>query len=312
MYSMHMEPTSKMNDECVLKLAMAMTSGLQVDADGNGPLHHAVMRRNLKHVRVLLEDIGENLYMKNKAGLTPAGLAGKEEWAEGVLFFAELQEKHFNEALQGALRYSKGEFADQLLEEHPEVKDPSGELFALACQMNGSVKLKEKVAKKLIPGTDPNAVVRRRIIYYPLVMCASEVSTELAEALIDAGADVNKPVKLSQENKKDYMIFTLTYKYLGYDCSNGLKYNFLNIKSLDFNIVDDKGNTYIFYVCRYEDYLINKDINFNHRNNKNQLFWEYKYGLDKNKIYSFCRKLVEQGKLLPENCPPKPSRCCIM
>lgn len=70
-------------------LLVKVINTLKVDEHGNGALHHAVQRRNLKLVRLLVVDIGEDPCLQNKEGIDCVESAIQLDWLEGLKFFME-------------------------------------------------------------------------------------------------------------------------------------------------------------------------------------------------------------------------------
>lgn len=96
--------------------------------------------------------------------------------------------------------------------------------------------------------------------------------------------------------------------------------NILEVSSLNINIKDNEGNNLAFLLSGtefqyYYHYYI--ELNFNHRNKNQKLFWEVLTIENSINHHLCCNNysihfLIDKGRLLPENGPPKRSRCCIM
>lgn len=68
----------------------------ECDDDGNTPLHNAVQENNMDAIRILVDDMGVDLTLRNKAGKTPLHIAVDLESEHILSYFKEVLEDRMN------------------------------------------------------------------------------------------------------------------------------------------------------------------------------------------------------------------------
>ena len=68
----------------------------ECDDDGNTPLHNAVQENNMDAIRILVEEMGVDLTLRNKAGKTPLHIAVDLESEHILSYFKEVLEDRMN------------------------------------------------------------------------------------------------------------------------------------------------------------------------------------------------------------------------
>lgn len=104
-----------------VNMLATVLDSLKVDERGNSALHHAVQRKNLKLVRMLVVEVGENPCLQNKAGVDCVETAIELDWVEAFQFFMEHvrpgDQEYHKSLLLLAAKHKAHACTDELLKE---------------------------------------------------------------------------------------------------------------------------------------------------------------------------------------------------